>query len=163
VGPLQHRPAGRRGRLTPAVDLTTELSRPADEVWAAVTTPAGVNAELGPLVRMTFPKGAMADLASAPRDEPLFACWLLAFGLIPFDRHVLVMHEVGERHFIETSHSLLQKLWRHERYVTPTGQGCTVRDVVTVTPRLGFAGPISRALAAAVFRHRHRRLKALYG
>jgi len=163
VGPLQHRPAGRGCGLTPAVDLTTQLSRPADAVWAAVTTPAGVNAELGPWVRMIFPSGAMAGLASAPRDEPLFACWLLALGVIPFDRHVLVMHEVGERHFIETSHSLLQKLWRHERYVTPSGQGCNVRDVVTVTPRFGFAGPVSRALAAAVFAHRHRRLKALYG
>jgi len=104
----------------------------------------------------------MADLASAPRDEPLFACWLLAFGLVPFDRHVLAMHEVGERHFIEVSSSALQKLWRHERYVTPTGQGCLVRDVLTVEPRIGLADPLSRALAAAVFRHRHRRLKVLY-
>jgi ligand-binding SRPBCC domain-containing protein len=162
MGPRDE-PEDDGGKLLPAFDLTTRLSRPAGEVWAAVTTPAGVNAELAPFVRMTFPRGAMADLASAPRDEPLFACWLLAFGLVPFDRHVLVMHEIGERHFVETSHSVLQKLWRHERYVTPVGEGCSVRDVVTVEPRLGLAGPVARALAAAVFRHRHRRLKALYG
>lgn len=149
--------------LTPAVDLTTELRRPADAVWAAVTTPEGVNAELMPLVRMTFPAGSMDDLRAAPLDQSIAACWLLAFGLIPFDRHVLVMHEIGERHFIETSHSALQKLWRHERYVTPTKTGCTVRDVVTVVPRLGIAGAISNATAAAIFRHRHRRLRKLYG
>jgi ligand-binding SRPBCC domain-containing protein len=160
---LQHRKARRRRGLTPTVDLTTELTRPADEVWAAVTTPAGVNAELGPFVRMSFPKGSMDDLMSAPRDEPIFVSWLLAFGVLPFDRHVFVLHDAGERHFIETSHSTLQKLWRHERYVTPTGQGCSVRDVVTVVPRFSFAGPTSRAIAAAVFRHRHRRLKKLYG
>jgi hypothetical protein len=127
-----------------------------------VTTAQGVNAELAPLVRMTFPAGAMADLANAPRDEPVAVCWLLAFGAIPFDRHVLAMHEVGERHVIETSHSLLQKLWRHERYVEPSGQGCTVRDVVTPVPRLGLAAPMTRAIAAAIFRHRHKRLKSLY-
>jgi ligand-binding SRPBCC domain-containing protein len=162
VGPLQHRPPGRRGGLTPAIDITTALPRPAAEVWAGVTTPEGVNAELMPFVRMTFPPGSMNDLLDRPRDEPIGVCWLLAFGLLPFDRHVLVMHEVGERHFIETSHSALQKLWRHERYVEPAGQGCTVRDVVTPIPRLGFAAPITRAIAAAIFRHRHKRLIRLY-
>ena len=116
-----------------------------------------------PLVRMTFPASSITDLREAPLNQPIAACWLLAFGFIPFDRHVLIMHEVGERHFIETSHSAMQKLWRHERYVTPTASGCTVRDVITVVPRLGFAEGASRAIVPAIFRHRHRQLRKLYG
>ncbi|HYG26239.1 MAG TPA: hypothetical protein VD906_04970 [Caulobacteraceae bacterium] len=128
-----------------------------------MTTPRGVNAELTPLVRMTFPEGSLDDLGAAPRGEPVFVSWLLLFGLIPFDRHVFILQEAGERHFVETSRSALQKLWRHERYVEPTPDGCTVRDVVTPVPRLAFAAPLTRAIAAAIFRHRHRRLKQLYG
>lgn len=116
-----------------------------------------------PLVRMTFPAGSIDDLRAATPGQPIAACWLLAFGLVPFDRHVLVMEEVGERHFIEASHSAVQKLWRHERHVTPTGSGCAVRDVITVVPRLAFAGATARATAAAIFRHRHRQLRKLYG
>ena len=125
-----------------------------------MTTPQGVNAELGPWIRMTFPPQALTGLQSAPVGEPLFVSWLLAFGILPFDRHVFVLAEVGDLHFIETSHSVLQKLWRHERYVTATG--CRVRDVVTVRARFWLAGPIARVLASAVFRHRHKRLRLLY-
>ena len=127
-----------------------------------MTTPRGVNAELGPWILMTFPPQALTGLLSAPVGEPLFVSWLLAFGVLPFDRHVVVLAEVGELHFIETSHSLLQKSWRHERYVTATAAGCRVRDVVTVRARLGLAGPIARVVASAVFRYRHKRLRLLY-
>ena len=165
---MQHRPRRRRGGLTaalkPAIDITTALPRPADEVWSAATTPAGVNAELGPWVIMTFPPEALTGLSGAPVDEPLFVSWLLLLGVIPFDRHVFVLAEVGERHFIETSHSAMQSLWRHERYVTPDGQGgCTVRDRVTVVPRIGLIAPVVRVVVAAIFRHRHAQLRRCYG
>ena len=111
---------------------------------------------------MTFPAAAMTGLGAAPVDEPLFVSWLLAFGILPFDRHVFVLAEVGHRHFIETSHSVLQAQWRHERYVTATGTGCRVRDVVTVRARLGLMGPFTRLIAAALFRHRHKRLRLLF-
>lgn len=111
---------------------------------------------------MTFPPAAMTGLGAAPVNEPLFVSWLLAFGVLPFDRHVLCFAEVGERHFIEASHSLIQKHWRHERYVTTTAGGCRVRDVVTVHPRIGAFGPIARGMVSAVFRHRHKQLRLLY-
>lgn len=134
----------------------------ADEVWRAMTTPHGVNAELMPFIRMTFPQADLR-LADAALDTPLFSSWILLFGLLPFDRHTFVIHEIGTRHFIETSRSLLQKLWRHERSVTQSAHGAIVRDVVTVTPRLGFAAPITGAIVRVIFRHRHRRLARLYG
>jgi hypothetical protein len=128
-----------------------------------VTIPAGVNAELGPWVSMTFPPEALVGLSAAPVREPLFVSWLLFLCVIPFDRHVFVLAEVGERHFVEESHSVLQKLWRHERRIEPAGEGgCTVRDVVTVAPRLAFVRPMARPIVRALFRHRHNRLRLLY-
>lgn len=146
----------------PAIDISSEVSQPASELWLSVTTPRGVNAELMPFIRMTFPQ---ADLrfADAPLDKPLFGSWILLFGALPFDRHTFVIHETGARHFVETSRSLLQKLWRHERSLTETARGTLVRDIVTVTPRLGFAAPATNFIVRAIFRHRHRRLARLYG
>tara|TARA_R110000824_G_scaffold118960_18_gene272541 strand:- start:69600 stop:70067 length:468 start_codon:yes stop_codon:yes gene_type:complete len=147
---------------TPAIDITTEVPRSCDEVWQIVTTPEGVNAELMPLVRMSFPPTDLT-FTTAPLGQPLFHSWLLLFGFLPFDRHTFVLHETGPRHFIETSHSLMQKLWRHERYLSETENGTLVHDIVTVVPRLGFMSPLTNAVVAFIFRHRHRQIARHYG
>jgi ligand-binding SRPBCC domain-containing protein len=147
--------------IKPAIDISTHLPRPAEEVWGAVSKPAGVNAELMPLVRMTFPAGA-PDINQAPIGVPAAICWLLAGGVLPFDRHVLVFADIGPSGFIETSHSLMHHQWKHERSVRPDGEGCVVRDIVTVTPRLAILQAPTDAIAAWVFHHRHKRLKLLY-
>lgn len=144
-----------------AIDITSRVPRPVQELWPIVTSAEGVNAELKPLVAMTFPKDGF-DFSEAPVDQPLFNSWILLFGLVPIDRHSFVLHEVGETHFIETSHSLLQRGWRHERYLTARGGRTEVRDVVTVTPRLAFMAPLTNWIVAAIFRHRHKRLTKLY-
>ncbi len=148
-------------RPKPAIDITSRVPRPAQALWPIVTAADGVNAELKPLVAMTFPKDGF-DFSEAPVDQPLFNSWILLFGLLPIDRHSFMVHEVGETHFIETSHSLLQKAWRHERYLTAQGDNTNVRDVVTVTPRLGLMAPLTNWIVAAIFRHRHKRLAKLY-
>lgn len=147
--------------IKPAIDISTWLPRSADGVWAAVSTPAGVNAELAPLARMTFPTGA-PDIRDAPIGKPAAVCWLLAGRVLPFDRHVLMFADVGPSGFVETSHSLMHHQWKHERSVRPDGPGCIVRDIVTVTPRLAILQAPTDATAAWVFRHRHKRLKLLY-
>ncbi len=38
-----------------------------------------------------------------------------------------------------------------------------VRDEVQFEPRLGLMGPVLAVIYAAVFRHRHRRLRKRYG
>ncbi len=112
---------------------------------------------------MTFPPGmTLADVQSAPRGGPLFVSWLFAFGILPFDRHVLGLDSLGTDRFVEVSHSLLQRVWRHERSVLPVEGGCRVRDIVTVAPRIGVLAPLTRIIVAAIFRHRHKRLTVLY-
>jgi len=152
---------GETSSRKPAIDITSRVGRPVHELWPIMTSAAGVNAELNPLITMAFPQAGF-DFASAPLSKPLFSSWILLFGFLPFDRQTFVLHEVGSSHFVETSHTLLQKLWRHERYLTEQGNGAEVRDVVTVIPRLRFLSPLTNCVVAAIFRHRHRRLARLY-
>jgi hypothetical protein len=95
---------------------------------------------------------------------PLGRSWILLGGLIPvdFDNLRLVELEPGRR-FLERSQTLAFSVWQHERVVEPEGEGSRVTD------RLGFelrpalawmpgVARLARAIIAALFRHRHRRL-----
>lgn len=151
--------AGREG--APAIDIRTRLRRPASRVWTLATTPEGVNAELAPLVTMTFPRG-LGLLDVKPGSGPVGSSWLLAFGFLPFDRHRFGLAQLHPAGFVEESTSVLQRRWRHERRIEKTPEGCEVHDIVTVEPRLAFMAPLTRVLVAAVFRHRHRRLAKIH-
>lgn len=63
------------------VETSSVLHAGPQEVWAAVRTMAGVNRELAPWVRMTYPDES-ADLAleDAPPGSPVFQSWLLLLG-----------------------------------------------------------------------------------
>ena len=146
------------------VTTSSRLDADAGRVWAHVTTMEGVNEELMPFVRMTVPRRARGlTLADVPLGVHEFTSYLLAFGVLPFDAHFLRLDEVSDRHFVERSSSLLQRLWQHERTVEPDGDGCRVTDRVTFEPRLGFLAPLVRLIITPLFRHRHRRLRRRFG
>lgn len=143
----------------------SRLATPAADVWAEVSTMDGVNAELGPFIRMTHP--AHAARLEGAHVEPgalLFQSWLLAFGLLPIDRHALSLERLypGEG-FDERSTSLMQREWIHRRRVLPAGSGCIVTDELQFEPRVSLAAPVLRAVIGALFRHRHRRLRRRFG
>jgi ligand-binding SRPBCC domain-containing protein len=145
--------------------FSSHLSAPADEVWGIVSTMDGVNDELRPWVRMTYPSTARSLTA---RDvDPgvvLFRSWLLAFGLIPFDRHALALDAVDDDGgFVEESTSWLRKRWRHERHVEPDGTGSRVTDQLVVEPRIPFTAPLVAAIVRRIFEHRHRQLERRFG
>ena len=132
---------------------------------------AGVNAELMPLVRMTFP-ASVTELSAddVVMGETVCHCWVLAGGFIPFDRHALGFEsisdtpEAGRSGFVEESTSWMQKRWRHERTVVAIDkESCEVTDRVTVEPRVPFIGPIVQRIVGWVFTHRHRRLVRHWG
>jgi ligand-binding SRPBCC domain-containing protein len=149
------------GEVAPAIDIRTRLQRPAFRVWTLAATPEGVNAELAPLMAMTFPRG-LGLLDVKPGQGSIASSWLLAFGFIPFDRHAFGLAKLHPMGFVEESSSWLQRRWRHERRIEATVDGCEVRDIVTVEPRLPFMAPLTRRMVAALFRHRHRRLAKLH-
>jgi ligand-binding SRPBCC domain-containing protein len=152
----------RRAQITES----SRLAAPADVVWARVVTPAGVNDEMRPLMRMTVPRGLGGDFAidSVEPGVKIGRSWVLAFGLIPFDYDDLTLERIDPGHgFLERSKMLSQRLWEHERTIEPVGDGCTITDRIAWEPRLPLPGALFRPLIAFFFRHRHSRLRRRFG
>jgi hypothetical protein len=145
--------------------LSTPLRASADRVWAHASTFAGVNRELWPLARMTYP-AALERLTpeAVPLNRVAFRSWILLFGVVPveFDDFTLVELEPG-RGFYEVSRLLTMREWRHRRTVTPAGSGCVVRDEVACVPRWRPAGPALGRVYRRAFWLRHRALGRLFG
>jgi ligand-binding SRPBCC domain-containing protein len=148
------------------LEFSSRLRAAPDAVWRAVSTMRGVNEELRPWMRMTFPAEAAArDLATAPTGQVLFKSWLLLFGFLPMDLHSLSLTRVEPgKGFLEESTSWTNAYWRHERSLEATGEGgCVVIDRLRLRPRLRFAGPLIAWFVRTLFTNRHRRLRAKFG
>lgn len=146
-------------------EISSKVAAPVDRVWRHATSPDGVNAEFGPLLRMTFP-ARVSTLApeAAPLGRPLFRCWILLFGVIPVDYDDLTFVEVDPgRRFLERSELLTQKCWEHERILAPDGGGCRLTDRLGFEPRVGFLGPLHLVVFRLVFRWRHWNLRRRLG
>lgn len=144
---------------------SSELAATRQAVWDRISTPAGVDYEFRPLMRMTFPKH-VASLS--PQDvvlgEKIGRCWILLFGIIPLDYDDLVLVSIDEGHgFLERSTLMTQRTWQHERTITETAAGnCVITDRLTFEPRLPVPGWLFVPIIKAVFAHRHRRLRRFF-
>jgi ligand-binding SRPBCC domain-containing protein len=144
--------------------VASVLEEAPEVVWRHVTSPSGVNREFRPLLRMTFPAGRTDLVASWRPGERLFRSWLLLGGFLPVDYDDVSFAEVEPgRRFLERSRLLSQRVWEHERTLEPTPGGCRLTDRVRFAPRVRLLGPIYAAIFAAVFRWRHRNLRAAFG
>lgn len=147
------------------IRVSSRLQAPPEAVWERVITAAGVNDELRPLLRMTVPRG-LEDFGidDVGPGQPLGRSWVLLFGLVPFDYDEICLERVDPgRGFLERSRMLSQRLWEHERTIEPRAGGCELTDRVAWEPRLPLPGALFRPLIWAVFKHRHRRLRARFG
>lgn len=154
--------SGRRAEVT----VRSRLAAPAGAVWERVITPAGVNDEMRPFMRMTVPRGLDDfSIESVEPGVPIGRSWVLLFGLVPFDYDDLTLVRIDPgRGFLERSRMLSQRLWEHERTIEPEGEAaCTVTDRVAWEPRLPLPGALLVPLIGAFFRHRHRRLLRRFG
>src|SRR3954469_7034553 len=89
--------------------ISTPLRASAEQVWDHASTFAGVNRELWPLVRMTYPRALSRLTPDAfPLGRTAFRSWILLFGLLPveYDDLTLVELEPG-RGFSEVSQLLM--------------------------------------------------------
>lgn len=126
--------------------------------------PRGVNRELLPLLRMTFPTGIDDLTASFEPGRRLFRSWLLLFALLPVEYDDVVFEEVEPgRRFLERSSMATQRIWEHERTIEPTARGCRVTDRVRFEPRVRWLAPLQRPVFVLVFRWRHRNLRRRFG
>ncbi len=141
--------------------IESALRASADEVFRRATTFEGVNAELGPYLQMTGPRDL--TLRDAPIGKTLFRSWLLLFGVLPIDFDDIALAAVSERSFSERSTMLSMARWEHDRTVDPRGGGCVVRDELRWTPRVPGTDALLGTIVRATFRHRHRRLRAIFG
>jgi hypothetical protein len=148
-------------------EISSELAAGAEEVWAHTTSPAGVNYEMAPWLRMTFPRDAGNLTETWAPGRTLFRSWLLVVGVLPleYDDVAFVAVEPGRR-FLERSVLLSQRVWEHERVVEPLGplaRGCRVTDRLGFEPRVAPLGAIYEGVFRQVFAHRHRRLRKRFG
>ena len=147
-----------------SVVVSSRVSASVEDVWAHASTMDGVNAELAPFVSMSVPPAFRGvSLDEAPLGRVAFVSVLRLFGVVPFDRHALMLVSVSAPSgFSERSTSALQRRWDHDRTIVADGAGALVTDRVTFCPRVGPAWVV-RPVVYALFRHRHRRLGRLVG
>jgi hypothetical protein len=147
------------------ISVSTELEAGAEAVWARAIDPAGINHELGPLLRMTVPRGVEDFGLDDPEPGHIGRSWILLLGVVPFDYDdITVIRAEPGRAFLERSTMLSQRLWEHERTLEPLNEDrCRVTDRVAWEPRLPLPGAWLRPVILAVFNHRHRRLRLAFG
>ncbi|HEX5927919.1 MAG TPA: hypothetical protein VFY48_00845 [Solirubrobacterales bacterium] len=144
--------------------ISSSLRAEPAAVWERATSAEGINHELGPLLRMTVPRGL--DSLDLQNLQPgrLGRSWILLFGLVPFDYDDIGLVRIEDgRGFLERSTMLSQRLWEHERTLEADGEGTVIEDRLAWELRLPLPGRLLRPLIAAVFRHRHRQLQRHFG
>lgn len=149
------------------IELTFEsrLAAAPEVIWLRVSTMVGVNAELGPWIRMTHPaqSDSLEHLVITP-GRPLFQSWLLFLGCIPLDRHALTLERlIPGTGFDEKSVSWMQRVWIHERRLEKLPGGTRVTDRLQFDPRMTWLTPFLRLVVRALFRHRHAQLRRHFG
>lgn len=150
------------------LEFRTELRSDAQTVWNTVITMNGIAEEMRPLVRMTAPEG-VNDLRDTfnPDGSPMFTSRFLAFGKVPVGQTRLCFSELSEEHtarrfgFVENSQMTGMRSWRHERVVAANEAGSEVTDRLAFEPL--FAPGVAKLAVARFFRHRHSRLKEMFG
>lgn len=145
------------------VERQSIIDAPAEQVWARVVTPEGINDELRPWMTMSMPRGAESlTVDNVPIGTPIGRAWLRLFGVLPFDYDRLTIAALQPgRSFHEESTMLSMRQWRHERDVIPDGEKTVVRDRITFQLRalLRPATSVVATCLRALFGHRHRRLQ----
>jgi ligand-binding SRPBCC domain-containing protein len=153
--------------LRAPITTRSALDATQDEVWTHVTTVDGINDELRPWLRMTAPRSLRANgLAEVRVGERICRSWVLLLGVLPIDYDDITLERLDPPNgFLERSTMLSQKAWQHERTIEPgpDGGGCILTDRISYEPRVAVPDAILRGLYAAIFAHRHRRLRRRFG
>jgi ligand-binding SRPBCC domain-containing protein len=150
------------------ITAVSEVDAPIERVWAAVTSPEGINFELRPYLRMTVPRpfrGVTID--DIEPGTKLGRSIFLLFGVLPFDYDDITIAEIDKGfRFLERSTMMSMSAWTHERTLRQRGERTEVTDAVSFVARapLGLVPgwtQVLRVVLGFLFRHRHRRLKVL--
>ena len=141
------------------------LAAPPEEVWERIVSVRWINAELMPIVRMTFPPDRLrVDALEPAHGQPVFRSVLLLFGVLPIDVHTCTVFDLSPgRGFVEQSSSLVQRVWLHQRRLQAVPGGTELTDQIEYACRLPGLAAMLRPALAGVFGHRHRQLRRHFG
>lgn len=147
----------------PSFELATSLPVSPSRLASDLLTMEGVNYELSPILKMTAPKNwAAKPISQWPENCELFSSKILLCGVLPVDLHRFKFQSVHRLGFKESSRSLFNHHWSHERTILVNNTGATVKDVVLYENKLTFLGCLLLPLYKSLFAHRHKRLKLKY-
>ena len=151
----------------PRVRITRRslLAAPPEEVWARIVSVRGVNAELMPIVHMTFPRACVRlDESDLTDGQPVFRSVLLLFGVLPVDVHTCAaLTFASGRGFSERSSSLVHRVWLHRRELRAVPGGTKLTDHLDYECRLPGLAAVLWPVLLGVFNHRHRQLRRHFG
>jgi uncharacterized protein YndB with AHSA1/START domain len=147
-----------RVRAPRTLTIETDLAAPADRVWQAMLLPATFLHVCRPLFRVPGLEGRIDPLT----EGEIGSAWLWAFGVVPAYRHTIEVRRVdpGARTIATHEHGGVLRRWDHTLAVEPAGPDrARYRDTLAIDA--GPLTPVAVAVAAAIFRHRHRRWRRL--
>ncbi len=129
------------------------------QVWVRVGSWQGVNAELGPVFKMSHPKH-MPRVDDVPADgQSHFTSTVWLIGIVPMDRHRFTLVDLQSGHYFdELSSNLNMSRWTHKRVLKEVSGGVEVTDYCSFEPRIKFMGTLLNLVYRWVFTRRHRRL-----
>lgn len=147
----------------PRFELETYLPVCPTDLISFTFNMAGVNYELGPLLKMSAPDMWESKALNLwPTNQDLFSSNILLLNTIPIDRHTFFFHSIDSFRFNEQSKSILNKSWSHERKIEHKGSGSVIKDTIIFKSRLSVLGFLFTPIYKAVLKHRHNRLKTKY-
>jgi len=146
-------------------EIESKLNVPGELFWQQAIHMSSVNAELWPIIRMTFPKKMeKLDPSNEDMGKCLFHSIILLFGFLPIDLYDVTFIEFFQgKYFQEKSPTLTQKWWKHRRQIQNIEKGCYVIDRVEILPKIKLFGNIYIWFAKILFTQRHRNLRKRYG
>ncbi|WP_312510990.1 hypothetical protein [Massilia sp.] len=140
---------------TVRLSFATRVPASLQDAWSWSTSIRGLKAEMWPILKITFPKDMTHIGKETTLRKPLCRCQFLLLGLFPIDMSKLTFTEIEPGHrFVEQSPLLSMRFWRHERVVTPSGDGTCVTDNLEFSPRV--AAPVVGWFVKKFFEHRHK-------
>ncbi|MCK5050263.1 MAG: hypothetical protein KAS53_00895 [Candidatus Cloacimonetes bacterium] len=153
----------KRKSYTYQVQSTLEAS--CEEVWTQVFQMEGVNAELSPWMKMTYPlEMNRFDPEMTPIGKLVFRSTILVFGLIPIDYYNLSFVKIDSpTQFHEQSSSIGFKKWTHIRTLETVERGCRLTDKVEYEPRIPILGGALHPVFLGLFKHRQKYLRKKFG
>ena len=147
---------------TPPVRLefSSQLAASTHEVWKWITSWKNISTEMWPYFRMTTPRGVtVIDDVTITLGTPLFRSQVYLFGFLRIDYSDVTLIEFSKGNgFVEQSPMGSMRLWRHERRIEGTTNGCMLTDILTFQPRT--AERLVAWFIGRVFAHRHAVLRS---